>query len=132
MTAPQLDDDAVVACADLAGRTGATGFQIGYLSDDPPHGWYAYAQYRGARISADDQPGPSEAADALSRRLLQGARCQHCKGLVTLSGDGAFAFRKATLTDGTTWDAADAARAPQCRWRRMGARWARGCEEEHQ
>jgi len=42
-----LDEDALIAAADLVGRTGATGFEIGYLHDDVPAekaGWYAHAQ----------------------------------------------------------------------------------------
>ena len=126
-----LDEDAVKACADLVGRTGATEFQIGYLHDNVPAdqaGWYAYASYKGARITVEDQPGPVEAADALSRRLLAGARCTHCHGLVALSDQGAFAFGKATLVDGSQWDAGQAAATTQCRWRRMGDRWDRGCK----
>ncbi len=123
-----LDEDAVIACADLVGRTGATEFQIGYLSDTAPHQWYAHARYKGARISADDQPGPVEAADALSRRLLTGAQCQHCKGLVTLSNDGAPAYSRAHLVDGTPWNAEESGGASSCRWRRMGPKWTMGCE----
>ncbi len=43
-----LDQDAVTACADLVGRTGATNFTIGYLHDDVPPdqaAWYAHAQF---------------------------------------------------------------------------------------
>ena len=119
-----LDEDAVTACADLVGRTGARNFQIGYLNDDPPHQWYAHAQYRGIRISVEDQPGPSEAADALCRQLLGGAKCMHCGGLVVL-GDGVPAAYGTRMVDGSTFDAASAGR---CRWRRMGPRWVRGCE----
>jgi hypothetical protein len=100
----ELDEDAVIACFDLAGRTGAQGAEIGYLNDEPPHGWYAHAKYRGARIVVEDLDGPVEAADALARRLLAGGKCTHCKRTVVLSGDGLV-----------------------CRWRRMGPRWERGC-----
>jgi hypothetical protein len=99
-----LDEDAVIACVDLAARTGAAQFEIGFASDDAPHQWYASARYRGARIMVKDQPGPVEAADAMARRLLDGARCTHCKRTVVLSGTGLV-----------------------CRWRRMGDRWERGC-----
>lgn len=125
-----IDEDAIKACADLVGRTGATNFQIGYLHDDVPAdqaGWYAHAQYRGARIGAEDQAGPVEAADALCRRLLSGAQCFHCKKLVTLSDHGVVAFDR-RLVDGTFWSAQAAARAGQCRWHRAGPRWVRGCE----
>ncbi len=129
MTSPALDEDAVRACADLAGRSGARSFQCGYLHDDVPveqAGWYAYAQFRGARISAENQPGPVEACDALARKLLTGAECQHCHGLVTLTGAGAVAY-PGPFTDGTTRTEAELRAKPQCRWTRMGPRWVAGC-----
>lgn len=122
--------DAVKACADLVARTGARHFECGYLHDDVPSalaGWYATAVFKGAKVTVEDMASPAEACDALAVRLLSGAQCQHCKGLVALSSGGAFAFRKATLVTGERWDAEDAARAPQCRWTRTGDRWERGC-----
>jgi len=124
------DEDAVKACADLVGRTGGRSFEFGFLNEDVPAeqaGWYATAVYKGAKIIEQDKASPAEACDALAVRLLSGAQCQHCKGLVALSAGGAFAFRKATLVTGQRWDAEDAAHAPQCRWTRTGARWERGC-----
>ena len=123
-----LDEDALKAAADLVGRTGARSFEIGYLNDEPPHRWYAHAQYKGARITAEDHPGPVEAAEGLARRLLTGAKCTGCGGLVALSDDGAFIYASAALTDGTKWDAATARRVHQCRWTRVGARWEMGCK----
>lgn len=123
-----VDQDAVVAAADLVGRTGATGFEIGYLHDDVPNeeaGWYASAQYRGARI-IEESSGPTEAAEALARRLLTGARCK-CGKLVALSDSGAVAYDDVTMADGTKWTVDKARAAGQCRWRRMGARWQQGC-----
>ena len=120
---------AVVAAADLVGRTGATGFEIGYLHDDvPPEqaAWYAHAQYRGARITAEDHASPGDAAEALAVQLLTGARCK-CGRLVRLDADGAFAFRRPVMTDGTTWTAELAAAAGQCKWTRLGARWDSEC-----
>ena len=102
-----MNDDVVVACADLVGRAGASGFEIGYLHDDVPieeAGWYAYAQYRGARIMVEDHRSPTGAALALAERLLRGAMCR-CHRLVTLSDSG----------DG-------------CRWRLAGRRWEPGCD----
>lgn len=127
---PILDQDAVVATADLVGRTGGTEFEIGYLHDDVPTeeaGWYATAVFRGAKIIEDDHPGPTEAAEALARRLLSGARCK-CGALVALSDSGAVAFDNVTMADGSRWTAEQAQRAGQCRWTRMGARWKRACE----
>jgi hypothetical protein len=103
-----FDDDAVAAVADLVSRTGATSFQVGFLHDDVPAeeaGWYAVAQYRGARITIEDQRGPIEACDALARRLLAGARCTKCGRTITLT-----------------------AKRAGCRWRRLGAKWVAGCD----
>lgn len=124
-----LDEDAVIACVDLVGRTGATDFEIGYVNDEPPHAWYAHAQFRGARITAEDHSGPVEAADALARRLLAGARCR-CGRLVALTDAGAVAV-DGHLVDGTAWTAADAQKAGQCRWTRQGRRWEMGCAHSH-
>jgi hypothetical protein len=123
----------LIACADLAGRTGAKAFEIGYLHDGVPvekAGWYAHAQFRGARILIEQQPGPVDAAYALAVRLLTGAKCVQCGSLVTLASDGtAFAFTRAHLADGTTWNAEEAAAAGQCRWRLVGQRWEPSCPE---
>lgn len=107
MTTVDLNEDAVLACADLVGRAGASEFKIGYLHDDVPTaevGWYATAFYRGMRISADDHKSPTLAATALAERLLRGAMCR-CRQPVALS-DG---------RDG-------------CRWRLVGAKWEPGCD----
>jgi hypothetical protein len=102
-----MNGDAVVACADLVGRAGATDFQIGWIHDDVPieeAGWYAHAQYRGARITAADRKSPSEAALGLAERLLRGAACR-CGKQVTLgdAGNG-------------------------CRWRLSGKQWQPSCD----
>jgi hypothetical protein len=125
-----LDEDALIAAADLVGRTGAKEFQIGYLNDDPPHQWYAQARYKGTRISEGDHKGPIEAAEALARRLLAGGKCTKCGGLVALSGAGAMIYPSATLTDGTKWTERDAKAAGQCRWTRVGRKWVAGCQRE--
>lgn len=124
------DGDAVKACADLVARTGAKSFECGYVNDDVPvadAGWYATAVYKGAKLTEQDKASPAQACDALAARLLTGAQCQHCKGLVALADAGAFAYGSAVLATGQRWDVEDAARAPQCRWTRTGARWERGC-----
>lgn len=104
--------DAVVAAADLVGRSGATSFEIGYLHDDVPAdeaGWYATAYYRGARLTGEHPSDPARAAEALARAVLNGARCTHCNGEV-LIGDQLPTRRN------------------YCQWRREGQRWTRGCE----
>lgn len=123
-----LDEDAVVAGADLVGRTGAREFQVGYINDEAPHQWYAHAQYKGARITEENHPGPVEAVEALARRLLTGARCTNCGKLIALSGSGAFAYREPVMVDGSRWSAGEAAAAGQCRWTRMGRRWEPACK----
>lgn len=111
MTLPGLDQDAFGAAVDLVARTGAKGFEVGYLDDDVPADearWYAYAQYAGARVTAENHCGPVEAAEALARRLLNGGRCTHCNGIIALSGRHK--------------------KGRRCRYRRVGAKWVRGCE----
>jgi len=119
----------VIACADLIGRSGARQFEIGYLDDDVPIDkarWYAHAMFRGTRITVADHAGPEQAAMALARRILTGAKCS-CGRLVALREDGAVAFRKATMADGTRWTAEEAANAGQCLWRLIGDRWEPSC-----
>jgi hypothetical protein len=131
---PPGDEDRLIACADLCGRAGARSFEIGYLHDNVPcdrAGWYATAYYRGGRLTADDCRSPGEAADQLARQLLTGARCR-CGRLVALMHEGAFAWKRAVMTDGSTWTAEQAAdvtaRSGLCHWERHGRRWDRECD----
>ena len=127
-----FDRDALTAAVDLVARSGATGFEVGFHHDDVPAeeaAWWARAQYRGARLIAEEHPGPVEAAEALAVRVLTGGKCAHCQGLIALSDDGAIAFTDADLLDGSPWSIEHARTAKQCRWRRVGSRWERGCEE---
>jgi hypothetical protein len=122
--------DETAAAIDLVGRTGARELQVGYLHDGVPveqADWYAHAQYRGARITAEHHTGPAQALVALARRLLEGAKCTHCGGLIALSDAGA-AFRPGHLIDGSPWDEATVRKAGLCRWRRVGDRWEMGCQ----
>lgn len=127
-----IDRDALIAAVDLVGRSGATGFEVGFLHDDVPTdqaAWWAKAQYRGVRLSVENQPGPAEAAEALARRVLTGGKCAHCGGLVALSDDGAIAYSGGRTLDGKPWGVEEASAARQCRWKRVGDRWDRTCEE---
>lgn len=104
---PDLSDDIVAACAHLADRSGASGFEIGHMHDDVPveeAGWYATVTFQGARITVDEHRSPTAAALALAERLLSGATCR-CMQPVSLSND-----------------------RPGCRWRLMGDRWTPGCD----
>ncbi len=101
-----VNADVVMACVDLASRTGARDFEIGHVHDDVPvelAGWYAHVQFKGARIIVEDHRSPTDAAMALAQRLLIGATCR-CLQPVTLSP-----FHKG------------------CRWRLVGPRWVPGC-----
>lgn len=104
-----MNDDVLIACVDLAGRTGARGFEIGYTEDDPAT-WYAYCAYQGARVTVEGHPTPTTAALALAERLLKGALCR-CRRPVTLSDARAFAGS-----------------LEGCRWRLMGNRWEPSCD----
>jgi hypothetical protein len=127
MSTSFMDDDAMVAAVDVIGRTGAREFKVGFVNDEPPHNWYAHAQYQGTRITVENKAGPLEAAEGLARRLLTGAQCQHCLKLVTLDPHGAIA-RDQIMVDGRTWTARQQAEAGLCHWYRAGNRWKRGCE----
>ncbi len=107
MAAGHMNEDAVIACADLVGRAGASDFEIGWMHDDVPieeAGWYAVAKYRGARITTDEHRSPTTAAMALAERILASATCR-CRQPVSLS---------------------DFVRG--CRWRLVGKRWEPGCD----
>lgn len=104
-----LNSDVIIACADLVGRTGADGFDIGY-SEHAPVTWHAVAVYQGARIRSEGHASPTTAALGLAERLLRGATCR-CGKTVTLSSARAFA---GTLEG--------------CRWRLVGNRWEPGCD----
>lgn len=141
----ELQKDKVIAAADLVGRAGAVKFQIGYIESDlrgelPADDeqvalddalasavtWYAHAQYRGARIIAENHSSPGDAAEALARRLLTGARCS-CGKLVALQAGGAIAYQRPVMADGSTFPITEAVKDGQCRWTRHGARWEREC-----
>lgn len=128
-----LDEDALNAALNLIGRTGARDLEIGYANDDAKDSrdgdWYAICSYTGVKVMEEHHPGPVQATDALARRLLTGAKCTHCGGLIALSDRGAYIAPGAVLLDGTRMDAAAYAAMPQCRWRRLGNRWERGCAD---
>ncbi|WP_018502917.1 hypothetical protein [Parafrankia discariae] len=123
---PAIQRDIILATANLVGRTGARGFEVGHLDDDPTNPrWWASAEYKSARIIADDHPTPEAAAEGLARRLLTGARCR-CGRLTALSPDGAVAV-DATMADGTRWTVEQARQAGQCLWVRDGPQWNPSC-----
>lgn len=106
------DEDALNAGLDLVGRTGAKEIEIGFVHDDVPAeeaGWYANAQYHGARVTAQDHQSPVEAVEALARRLLDGGLCAYCGQTIAL---GDYPGR-------------------HCRWTRHGDKWVRGCAATH-
>lgn len=108
------DADIIVATVDLVARTGARDFNLSYLHDDKPvseAGWYAEAFYCGARIIAENMPGPIQACEALAHRLLAGQRCKGCDSRVVLSP-----FTTLVVAERT------------CLWTRIGPRWKAACE----
>jgi hypothetical protein len=125
-----FDRGAIIAAAELVGRSGGRHFDIGYLHDDVPiaeAAWYASAQYRGTRITCENQPHPVAAAEGLARQILDGAQCQHCGRLVTLDPAGAYAVDR-TMIDGSRWTSGQQrAAGGVCRWQRQGPTWIRGC-----
>lgn len=125
-------DERLNAAVLLVGNTGARTLEFGYLHDDVPSeqaAWWATAAYRGAKLGVENHVGPAEALEALAEKLLTGARCQWCKGLVALSQRGAVAYPGSVMADGSRMpDSPDAlASLGQCLWGRAGARWEPGC-----
>jgi len=130
--AVEAQDDPVIAAVNLIGRTGATNLEIGYLHDNvPPEeaGWYAYAQYQGARVTISDQRSPDDAVQGLAIELLTGAKCMLCGRLVSLNPEGTYA-KDTILMDGTPWLAEQQAAAGICVWRRDGPEWKAGCKDD--
>lgn len=113
-------EDAAKAIADLCHRSGARQFEIGWLydEDDPEYAtrgpcWWAKAQYRGARLIAEDHPDPAHAADQLAALILDGGMCQFCQ--------------RATQAAATSLGELVPARGGPCVWRRDGDTWIAGC-----
>jgi hypothetical protein len=133
MAKERVDEEleaAAVATADLVQRSGGTAFRYGYLRDGVPveqAGWWARAHWGGTVVQVENQPSPLRAFTALAERVLTGAQCQRCGGLVALSDDGARAFPGAQRPDGTTWSREEIEAAGLCRWRVVGKRWEYGC-----
>lgn len=117
--------DAVIAAADVVGRSGGREFQVGYLYDDdePPPGWppgtpvtaeaagwYATARWRGALLQGEG-PNPAVACERLAARILHGGLCIRCRKTVNLVPE------QGRWADGN------------CNWYRDGQRWLRGCDD---
>lgn len=126
-----IDDEAVRAAADLVGRTGARELDYGFLHENVPvhlADWWAKATFQDGAITVEHQAGPVEAMEALATRLLTGAQCQNCGGLIALSDEGATAYPGATRPDGKVWTEDEIRAAGLCRWRRRGPRWEADCK----
>jgi hypothetical protein len=131
MTIPP-QDEAFTAALALVGHTGAKTLEIGYLHDDVPAdqaAWWATATYRGAKLQVENHNSPTTAMEALAEKLMTGARCQWCSGLVALSRDGAVAFPGTVMADGSRMPGSveEITALGQCLWQRHGARWEPGC-----
>lgn len=128
MTSPE--PDLVIATTELAERCGARQFEFGCQRKNVPveqAGWWAKATFRGAVIMVDNQASPEGALTGLAERLLTGAQCQRCGGLVALSDEGAMSYPNSARPDGKRWSRKEIEKAGQCRWRREGPRWEYGC-----
>lgn len=134
----QLDADEVHAAVNMGGRCGATGFSIGpafHTDEVACSSWTAKFVFKrvGTETQVWSHPTPAAAADALVRKVMRGAQCRECGGLVRLPGDRGAWFpgkpgQPATFHDGHTLTLEEAKSLQQCRWRRVGRRWYAGCE----
>lgn len=125
-------DPRLTAGVTLIGHTGAKTLEIGYLHDDVPAdqaGWWASAQYQGAKLTVEDHRSPADAVEALAEKILTGGRCQWCQGLVALGTAGAVAYPGSPMVDGTVMpsDPEQIRALGQCLWRLRGDRWEPGC-----
>lgn len=101
--------EAIAQAADFVGRCGPRSFTIGYLVDDPKPGvanWYASAEFRKGELTTLVLMTPVEAAEALADMLRKNATCTWC---------------------GRTISWGERRGGYVCCWRKVGARWARGC-----
>lgn len=127
--------DASTAAVELIGRTGAKSLEIGYLHDTPraeDADWWATVTYRGVKITEEHHVGPSEALEAIAVRLLDGAKCTHCQGMVALRRSGVMFYADPDgarrMVDGSTVTVDEARSRPLCHWQRVGPKWIRGCQ----
>lgn len=104
------DTERLIAAVEMIGRTGATGYEVGFDDDTTPTTWWAQAFYRGARKAVDGHPGPVAATEDLLRRLVSGGQCVHCRRATTLG---------ATALPG------------RCAYVRRGATYLRSCTDLH-
>lgn len=124
MSIPDEYMDAVVAAAEIVGRSGGREFEIGWLYDDEdpppdwPEGvkvpieeqrWYATARYKGALLKGEGT-WPWEAAERLAARVLHGGKCVVCGKSINLVPE------QGRWSDGN------------CNWHREGKHWLRGCD----
>lgn len=112
---PEEDEQRVLAAADVIGRSGARGLEIGFLDEDVPSHlarWYATASFKGARVSADEHTSPANAAEELAWKVLDGGLCTKCKRKIGLAG-----HTSRELTD-------------RCAWSRHGACWVPACTDD--
>lgn len=103
--------DELLAGVELFHRMGANSFEVGHVDDTPlaeDARWYATATWRGTKVTEEEHRHPTEAVDALARRLLEGGQCVRCGAVVTTKYEGA--------------------PPGACRWFRDGPHWTRGCD----
>lgn len=127
--APEMDDvtgtgkfkmdeatqERMMAAIDAIARSGAKGFEVGYLDEDVPAHlarWYATATYHGAKQSSQEHPDPASATEGLMAKLLVGGRCVACGQRITLEG----------------WAGDD--KPKRCVWHRVRACWVPGCVDD--
>ncbi len=78
------EKDAIAHTVEAIGRTGARSLELGFLDDDPPHRWYATAQYQGAKVSCDGQEDPVGAVLGLYAVLAAGGECTTCRRTIAV------------------------------------------------
>lgn len=120
----KLDTMAVLAVAELIGRTGAREYELGTTGSTH---WYASCKVMGQRVEAVADT-PDAAAGALARKVVHGGKCVTCQRVITFDEAGIHAVDK-TLPDGTTWTAQQQADVGCCFWHRRGLHYVKSCQQ---
>jgi len=82
----QAQDDRLVACIDLARRSGATTIEVRYSDDNEPVVWMAVGKW-GENFEAAGAMNPLRAAIRLLEAVIDGGICTHCQRPSAVSDD---------------------------------------------
>lgn len=83
---PAIDEAFLVACTQMAGRTGATALQLRYSDDERPVVWMAVVEH-GGHYAVGAGLHPEKALMEVLEELVDGGTCQHCQRPTAITRD---------------------------------------------